>query len=334
MPGRRSAGWPNALSAEPAGARSAACSECGTSLPGWDRPRPSTRAPCSRLARMGGHASALGAQAFAGVREAGQRAPRARGGTARRDAARRPDVRRWRSGRVARRATEGRSDARIAARRARPVVDAGRLGTAGHAARRGDPVAEDVHVRRTRRSGGRRVQGVPTRAPWYVARSVPADLRAYSQGKGVRYRPKGQGFEVRLPKAPVRGDVQLGVQPAPWTAIHRAVVTGADYRIVIRVGELAVGATLPFGLGGALADARFGGKPAPQLDWPLRRQAGLRVPRRRPASDRGPGLPAGHACLRRECAVEGRRPRARYRAALAHARRRVVQIHSTGQRRA
>jgi hypothetical protein len=98
---------------------------------------------------------------------------------------------------------------------------------------------------------------------WYVARSVPADLRAYTQGKGVRYRPKGQGFEVRLPKAPVHGDLPLGIQPAPWTAIHRAVVTGADYHIVIRVGELASGATLPFGLAGALADARFGGRRAP-----------------------------------------------------------------------
>jgi hypothetical protein len=98
---------------------------------------------------------------------------------------------------------------------------------------------------------------------WYVARSVPADLRAYSQGKGVQYRPKGQGFEVRLPKAPVHGDVPLGIQPAPWTAIHRAVVTGADYHIVIRVGELASDATLPFGLAGALADARFGGRRAP-----------------------------------------------------------------------
>jgi hypothetical protein len=98
---------------------------------------------------------------------------------------------------------------------------------------------------------------------WYVARSVPADLRAYTQGKGVRYRPKGQGFEVLLPKAPAHGDVPLGIQPAPWTAIHRAVVTGADYHIVIRVGELASDATLPFGLAGALADARFGGRRAP-----------------------------------------------------------------------
>ena len=103
----------------------------------------------------------------------------------------------------------------------------------------------------------------PRAHAWFVARSVPAELRAYSRGKGVRYAPKGQRFEVRLPKAPVHGDVALGIQPAPWTAIHRAVVTGADYHIVIRVGELATGASLLFGLGGALADARFGGKPPP-----------------------------------------------------------------------
>ena len=49
---------------------------------------------------------------------------------------------------------------------------------------------------------------------------------------------------------------------------------------------------------------------------------------------RSAGVPAGQAGLRRERAVEERRPRARYRAGLVQARRRVVQIHSTGQRRA
>src|SRR5256885_11765079 len=33
--------------------------------------------------------------------------------------------------------------------------------------------------------------------------------------------------------------------------------------IVIRVGELSGGGPLPFGVAGALADERFGGKPAP-----------------------------------------------------------------------
>ena len=103
----------------------------------------------------------------------------------------------------------------------------------------------------------------PSAHAWFVARSVPSDLRAYVRGKGVRYAPEGQGFEARLPKAPTHGDAPLGVQPAPWTAIHRAVVSGADYHIVIRVGELTGGAPLPFGLGGVLADPRIGGEPTP-----------------------------------------------------------------------
>jgi hypothetical protein len=99
---------------------------------------------------------------------------------------------------------------------------------------------------------------------WWVARSVPADLRGYVGGGGVQYAAPGQGYSVRLPKTPVQRDVPPSAQPAPWSVIHRAVVTGSHYHIVIRVGVLAGGATLPFGLGGTLADARFGGTPAPR----------------------------------------------------------------------
>ena len=98
---------------------------------------------------------------------------------------------------------------------------------------------------------------------WYVARFVPADLRPYVRGRGLEYAAAGQGYSVRLPKAPVHGDTPLGAQPAPWNAIHRTVVAGSDYRIVIRVADLASSGPLPFGLAGALADQRLGGTPAP-----------------------------------------------------------------------
>jgi hypothetical protein len=107
-------------------------------------------------------------------------------------------------------------------------------------------------------------QAYPRARLWWVERGIPADLHAYAEGQGVAYAPAGQRYSVRLPKAPMHDDEALGPQPAPWTEIHRTVVTGADYRIVIRVGELADGLPLPFGLGGALADARIGGTPLPR----------------------------------------------------------------------
>jgi hypothetical protein len=106
-------------------------------------------------------------------------------------------------------------------------------------------------------------QAYPRARAWWVERAVPADLHAYVEGTAVAFAAKPQGYSVRLPKAPAQVDMPLGPQPAPWTAIHLAVVTGADYRIAIRVGELRDGATLPFGLGGALADPRLGGNPSP-----------------------------------------------------------------------
>jgi hypothetical protein len=107
-------------------------------------------------------------------------------------------------------------------------------------------------------------QAYPRAHTWWIERTVPADLHAYVEGNGVHYTPARLGFSVRLPKLPTYGDAGLGPQTAPWTVIHRAVVAGSDYRIVIRVGELASGGPLPFGLAGALADERFGGEPAPQ----------------------------------------------------------------------
>jgi hypothetical protein len=99
----------------------------------------------------------------------------------------------------------------------------------------------------------------PSAHAWYIARGVPAALRGYVGGKGVRYAPPRQGYAVRLPKAPTHGDAALGVLDSPWHAIHRSVATGAGYQIAVRVGELAPGATLPFGVGGALADPRLAG---------------------------------------------------------------------------
>jgi hypothetical protein len=103
----------------------------------------------------------------------------------------------------------------------------------------------------------------PSARAWWSARAVPADLRAYAQGKGVHYAPPGQGYSVRLPQRPERENVALGAPPALWRAIHRSDASGRDYRITIRVGVLMAGATLPFGLAGALADSRFGGTPTP-----------------------------------------------------------------------
>jgi hypothetical protein len=92
-----------------------------------------------------------------------------------------------------------------------------------------------------------------------VGRSVPADLRAYIAGDGVAHAPAGQGYSARLPKAPVQRDTPPSALRAPWTAIHRSVVTGDDYRIVVRVAELTRGGELPFGAAAALGDPRIAG---------------------------------------------------------------------------
>jgi hypothetical protein len=99
----------------------------------------------------------------------------------------------------------------------------------------------------------------PRAHAWYIGRSVPEDLRAYVGGKGVDHAPVGEGYSVRLPKQPAHTDAALSPDDAPWTAIHRSVVAGRDYRIVIRVAQLSGAVTLPFGLVGVLVDARVAG---------------------------------------------------------------------------
>jgi hypothetical protein len=110
---------------------------------------------------------------------------------------------------------------------------------------------------------GAAYRGYPRARAWYVARSVPNDLRAYVGGKGALYAPAGEGFSVRLPKQPVQTDTALSADDAPWTAIHRSVVTGPDYRVVIRVAQLSRSVTLSFGVVGALVDPRVAGEIAP-----------------------------------------------------------------------
>jgi hypothetical protein len=107
--------------------------------------------------------------------------------------------------------------------------------------------------------------GYPRAHTWWIARSVPADLHAYVGGEGVLYGPAGQGYSVRLPKAPVHRNVAPAPTgpPALWRTMHRSAVAGPDYQIVIRVAHLSSGATLPFGAPGALVDPRLAGTPRP-----------------------------------------------------------------------
>jgi hypothetical protein len=94
---------------------------------------------------------------------------------------------------------------------------------------------------------------------WWVARAVPGELRAYIGGDGVSVSPVGEGYSARLPKAPVHAAAPRSSLSAPWIAIHKSVVTGADYQIVVRVAQLSRGGELPFGAAGALGDPRIVG---------------------------------------------------------------------------
>jgi hypothetical protein len=99
----------------------------------------------------------------------------------------------------------------------------------------------------------------PRAHDWWVARSVPAELRAYVAGGGVAHAPAGQGYSVRLPKTPVQRDTPPANLSAPWTAIHHSVVTGDGYRIVVHVAEFTRGGEVPFGGAAALNDPRVAG---------------------------------------------------------------------------
>ncbi len=104
------------------------------------------------------------------------------------------------------------------------------------------------------------VIGYPLVKTYIRERSVPAALRPYVAGKGVQYMPAGQGFAARLPQQPVHRD---GSVPAgngtPALYVHRSIVSGSGYEIVIRVVDVPDGMPLPFGAVGALADPRIGG---------------------------------------------------------------------------
>ena len=167
-------------------------------------------------------------------------------------------------------------------------------------------------------------------------RSVPNDLRAYVGGKGVPYAPAGEGYSVRLPKQPVHTDTALSADDAPWTAIHRSVVTGPDYRVVIRVAQLSRSVTLPFGVVGALGDPRVAGEIAATDIRPVTFEGNAAYDYDGVTKEpfRGRVFRYGSRGLRGDGAVDGGcRPRVRRADAIVHDRR-VVQIHSTGQRRA
>ncbi len=95
------------------------------------------------------------------------------------------------------------------------------------------------------------------------SRSVPAGLRAYVGGGGVAYAPAGEGYAVRLPSAPVVRDQAIPAAARQViAAVHRSIVSGTDFRIVIRVADLA--RPLGSGLASAVRDPRISGVAAPR----------------------------------------------------------------------
>jgi hypothetical protein len=100
----------------------------------------------------------------------------------------------------------------------------------------------------------------PRAQDWWAGRSAPAELRGYVAGNGVSHAPAGEGYSVRLPKTPVHNDTPRSALSAPWVAIHRSVVSGDDYRIVVRVADLSRAGAVPFGGAAALGDPRIAGR--------------------------------------------------------------------------
>ena len=93
-----------------------------------------------------------------------------------------------------------------------------------------------------------------------AAHFVPADLRGYVEGRGVSYAPAGQGYAVRLPSSPVARDAPVVVSGGePPALMHRSIVAGAHFSIVIRVADLPAANALPNGPLGALHDAQLAG---------------------------------------------------------------------------
>jgi len=91
-------------------------------------------------------------------------------------------------------------------------------------------------------------------------RSMPAALVAYVHGTGVSYAPAGQGYAVRLPSQPGTGDVLVAAsRTEPALLIHRSIVSGTDFEIVIRAVDRSGAAALHGGLTGALHDAQLVG---------------------------------------------------------------------------
>ena len=87
------------------------------------------------------------------------------------------------------------------------------------------------------------------------SRSVPADLRAYVRGAGIAYAPAGQGYSVRLPARPhPRDSADTSPNGARSMFVHRSIVAGADYQIVVRVDEPPNTGTFPLDLSGVLRD--------------------------------------------------------------------------------
>ena len=122
---------------------------------------------------------------------------------------------------------------------------------------------------RTRR---RRARGARRRR----VRRVPARARVDRRALGARRPPRvrrGQGRDVRAGRAGLLG---AAAEARPCTRdatpsaaaarrrstfVHRSIVAGADYQIVVRVADLPTAATLPIGLARRAASTRSSAGP-------------------------------------------------------------------------
>jgi len=90
--------------------------------------------------------------------------------------------------------------------------------------------------------------------------SMPSDLRAYVHGAGVPYAPAGLGYAVRLPAPPKTRDILVAASRAePALLIHRSIVSGTGFEIVISAVDLSGATAVRDGVTGALHDAQLVG---------------------------------------------------------------------------
>ena len=90
--------------------------------------------------------------------------------------------------------------------------------------------------------------------------SAGRSARRTSTAARVTYAPAGQGYVVGLPARPVTRDSQVpAVGDELSLFVHRSIVGGRDFEIVIRVTDLTNTTALANGLSGALHDPQLAG---------------------------------------------------------------------------